>query len=70
MDLIKTFAIESLGVVGSLFKPSADEQADDLTSKKKGITYGNKIQAKKSRKSENSLQIKQRTCQTTLVDEK
>lgn len=68
MDLIKTFAIDSLGVVGSLFKPSAGEQEDDSTSKKKGITYGNKNQAKKSRKSENSLQIKQRTAK--LVDEK
>ena len=45
MEMIKALAIESLGVVGSLFKPSAGDE--DLNSKKKGITYGNKCQAKK-----------------------
>lgn len=47
MEVIKTLAFESLGVVGSLFNPSASASGDDLTSKKKGLTYGNKIQAKK-----------------------
>lgn len=48
MEMIKALAIESLGVVGSLFKPNAGESGDDaLNSKKKAITYGNKLSGKK-----------------------